>query len=331
MFETNPVDLKDLLDGVKDGKIQLPDFQRSWVWDDERIKGLLVSISRQFPVGAIMTLAADGDVQFEKRPIEGVTLQGNERHERYLLDGQQRLTSLYQTLRHEGPVETQDARGKPIKRLYYIDMCKTLEPSVDPEETFISVPEDKMERTDFGRKIVLDLSTPTLEYQHHMMPTTRIMDDRDWSYKYVAHWKAQGNDHPYGDAYEFSRKFYETVLQNFTHYKLPVINLDKGTSKEGVCTVFEKVNTGAVVLTVFELLTASLASEGFRLRDDWEVRRNRLHGQYGVLKGVNSSNFLQAISLLVTQERRRQWPGSQAAPRYRLQEGRYSRFAIGRL
>ena len=42
MFETNPIDLKDLLDDVEEGKIQLPDFQRGWVWDDERIKSLLV-------------------------------------------------------------------------------------------------------------------------------------------------------------------------------------------------------------------------------------------------------------------------------------------------
>lgn len=52
---------------------------------------------------------------------------------------------------------------------------------------------------------------------------------------------------------------------------MPVINLDKDTSKEGVCTVFEKVNTGGVVLTVFELLTASLAADGFSLRDDWQA------------------------------------------------------------
>lgn len=31
MFETNPIDLKDLLDDVEEGKIQLPDFQRGWV------------------------------------------------------------------------------------------------------------------------------------------------------------------------------------------------------------------------------------------------------------------------------------------------------------
>ena len=76
MFTTHPITLKVLLDEVTDGKIQLPDFQRGWVWDDDRIKGLLVSISRGFPVGAIMTLSADGEIQFQTRPIEGVELNG---------------------------------------------------------------------------------------------------------------------------------------------------------------------------------------------------------------------------------------------------------------
>ena len=51
MFKTNPVSLKELLDDTESGKIQLPDFQRGWVWDDDRIRGLLASISRGFPVG----------------------------------------------------------------------------------------------------------------------------------------------------------------------------------------------------------------------------------------------------------------------------------------
>ena len=41
MFTTNPIQLSVLLDDVHTGKIQLPDFQRGWVWDDERIKDLL--------------------------------------------------------------------------------------------------------------------------------------------------------------------------------------------------------------------------------------------------------------------------------------------------
>ena len=64
-----------------------------------------------------------------------------------------------------------------------------------------------------------------------------------------------------GDPDEFFDKFNEKVLQNFDKYQLPVINLEKETPKEAVCTVFEKVNMGGVALTVFELVTASFAAE----------------------------------------------------------------------
>jgi len=58
-------------------------------------------------------------------------------------------------------------------------------------------------------------------------------------------------------------------LKNFVAYTVPVIILKKETPKEAVCTVFEKVNTGGIVLNVFELLTASFAAHNFRLNLDW--------------------------------------------------------------
>ena len=66
-FKANAFLLKSLLDDIGEGKIRLPDFQRGWVWDDARIKDLLVSISRGFPIGAVMTLDAGGDIQFRRR------------------------------------------------------------------------------------------------------------------------------------------------------------------------------------------------------------------------------------------------------------------------
>ena len=60
-FKTNPVGLEDLLRQCQSCDLQLPDFQRSWVWDDERIRGLIASISQAFPVGALMTLETGGE------------------------------------------------------------------------------------------------------------------------------------------------------------------------------------------------------------------------------------------------------------------------------
>ena len=175
---TNPIQLKNLLAQVGQGALRLPDFQRGWVWDDDRIKGLIASMSKGFPIGAVMTMAANGHVAFSARPIEGAeeTAAGRTPTD-YLLDGQQRLTSLYQALLHPGPVATQTAHGRPIKRRYYIDMRAALEPDRDREEAIASVAEDGRLRGVFGRQILKDLSTPELERERHMIPTERLCDE----------------------------------------------------------------------------------------------------------------------------------------------------------
>lgn len=308
MFVTHPVLLKTLLDNVESARIQLPDFQRGWVWDDDRIRGLLASISRMFPIGAVMTLSAGGPIRFKSRSIEGVEASVGSEAESFLLDGQQRLTSLYQALRHPDPVNTHDSRGRRIKRRYYINMLEALAELVEREEAFISVSEDRRETADFGRRITLDLSTPELEYAQHMMPTERLLDPMQWAMAYLQYWHRPENEHPGGDADEFFRRFNESVLQNFDKYQLPVINLEKETPKEAVCTVFEKVNTGGVPLNVFELTTASFAAEtdNFSLRDDWEQRKQRMYSFSGTLQGVGGDQFLQAVALLKTQESQRE-------------------------
>ena len=47
--ESHDKKLDDLLKMVEDGKAQLPDFQRSWVWDDTKICKLIESITSGFP------------------------------------------------------------------------------------------------------------------------------------------------------------------------------------------------------------------------------------------------------------------------------------------
>lgn len=304
MFKTNEILLKNLIEDVEKGKIQLPDFQRGWVWDDDRIKGLLASVSRGFPMGAVMTLSAGSEIKFRTRPIEGVTPESVGEADVFLLDGQQRLTSLYQALRHPGPVDTHNNRSQRIKRWYYIDMMKALDSDTDREDAIISVPENRQETRDFGRQEVRDLSAPELEYQQHMMPTESLMNPRLWMRGYVSYWQKADPD---WNAFDFFGEFEDKVLAQFSDYQLPVINLEKDTPKEAVCTVFEKVNTGGVTLNVFELATASFAAdaENFSLRDDWSARRQRLYGVAGgVLQGIGGDSFLQTIALLKTQEER---------------------------
>src|SRR3712207_2245760 len=103
-FDINKEPLLDLLRDIKQGKIQLVDFQRSWCWDEERIERVIASVSLGFPVGAVMLLQqGNSAVKFKPRLVEGATLDQPPTPTALILDGQQRLTSLFMSLLSDQP------------------------------------------------------------------------------------------------------------------------------------------------------------------------------------------------------------------------------------
>jgi len=303
-FDSTKKRLADLLRDIVAGKIQLPDFQRGWVWGDQDIRSLLVSIARAFPVGAVMMLEAGGDTRFKVRPIEG--LDPNkikpEDTEQLILDGQQRLTSLTQVLMLQKPVDTRTNTGKPLKRYYYIDIELALAGEEHYENAIIGVDENRVIKENFGRDIKLDLSTPEKEYENFYFPCNQILNANEWEQGLFAHAPAK-----FAQYLEFRTK----ILEEFRQYDVPVIQLSKENKKEAVCLVFEKVNTGGVSLSVFELITATYAADGINLRDEWygnaqdniEGIHQKLSRQR-LLRHVESTEFLQGLTLLHTYEKR---------------------------
>jgi hypothetical protein len=314
-FNTNPFNLNKLLEDCEQGVLQLPDFQRSWVWDEDRIKSLIASISRAFPVGALMSLEAGGPVNFKPRPIEGAPIEAKQvTPQSLLLDGQQRLTSLYQVTLRGKVVETITPKNKKVKRWFYLDIRKCLDSSIDREEAVVGVPEDRVARSIFGRDVILDLSSPEKEYKSLMYPVSQVFDWDRWQDGFDDYWQGEQNK---STRDEF-RTFKRTVLENFKYYLVPVITLDRSTTKEAVCVVFEKVNTGGKALDAFELVTAMYAASGHELRKDWygDDRTKGRHGRFvealrppgtekGIIADVSNTDFLHAISLFHTRDRRR--------------------------
>lgn len=304
-FDSTKRSLPELLKDITTGKIQLPDFQRGWVWDDDHVQSLLVSIARSFPVGAVMLMETGGEVRFQTRPVEGIdpnTVTKEPDH--LILDGQQRLTSLTQAVGLDAPVDTRTAKGKKVRRHYYFDIRMALEGEDCLEDAVVAVDENRQTTKNFGRDVDLDLSTRQLECEQLFFPCDKILDPSDWLQDlFVYHQEAMG------EFLEFQKK----ILGAFSAYQLPVIELKKETSKEAVCLVFEKVNTGGVQLSVFELITASYAAEGYNLRDDWfgsdirkvPSRKARLEN-HELLADVESTDLLQAITLLHTHKRKQE-------------------------
>ncbi len=298
---SNDTELGSLLRDVDCGKMQLPDFQRGWTWDDGRIRGILSSLSQGYPMGAIMCLQYGNEsVRFKYRTIEGVTARGAV-PEYLILDGQQRLTSMYRATFSRDAVDTVTEKKKEIRRYYYFDIVKCLDDNEDRLDAIVSVPEDRKIRTNIGRDIVTDLSSRALEYKEEMFPINIIFDSsacEDWADGYKDYY----NDQAHRERY---KRFRKEIIEIINHYKLPVINLDKRTPREAVCKVFENVNSGGVSLTVFELVTASFATYEFDLRRDWEACREQIWGVHeslntDVLYGVDESAFLTAVTLYTT-------------------------------
>ncbi len=258
-----------------------------------------------------MTLRTGGDLRFLPRPIEGVMFKGDPpKPGRLVLDGQQRLTSLYQALTLPVAIETRDDKRKRIERWYYVDVEMTLGDPVAREEAIIGVPADRQVKSDFGRRIDLDLSTPDKEYANAMFPLHQVFNSDTWMMGWFTFWKYDP-----GKIDMFIR-FKNDFIQTFHTYQIPIIELHQTASKEAVCLVFEKVNTGGVSLTAFELLTATYAADGFNLREDWfgdpkrprdkPGRLTRMASSRRILDALENTDFLQTVTLLYTYARRRE-------------------------
>lgn len=298
-FLTPMYELGKYLSWTRSGEIQLPDFQRGYKWDDERIRQLLITVLRGHPLGAVMLLkTGNAQVRFKPRGIEGVDLAPGTEAKYLLLDGQQRLTSLTQALSGNGAVATKDSRGKLLEQRYLVHMETALSGPDRVDEAVISIPSDGMVRTNFGKTVLLDLSDEDKQREQGYFPCHLL-------YGGYMSWILRLQDRDLGT------EFHERFIVPAATYDIPAIELDEKTDKAAVATVFEKVNIGGLPLNVFELLTAVFAGdadyyrrsgEDFRLNDDWKSTQHAWSG-HSVLASVENTDFLQAATMLATRKR----------------------------
>lgn len=307
MFTADKIDLSKLLEDADDGRLQLPDFQRDYVWGDMDVRSLIASVAKGFPVGALLTLKTGGEVRFKPRLLAGVPSKDS-RPDHLLLDGQQRITSLYQATFSKKAVRTRSPRGTGVDRFYYLDIEKAVSAGEDIEDAIIGVPVNRVMKTRFGRDIILDLSTQEKEFENRMFPLNCAFESTDWFHDWRDYSKGKK------DILDLEKRFERSVVRRIARYEMPIIQLGQENGREAICLVFEKVNVGGKKLDAFELLTAIFAASDFDLRHDWNGPADRSHtGRRGrivgspprdVLTQVASTEFLQACTLLHTRERR---------------------------
>ena len=271
-MEPNPK-LSTFLEEVYNGSIVLPDFQRSFIWEPEDIRQLLVSVLGGYFIGSMLILEGSKDeIPFALRLIEGVDKVNPEAKiasiVKVILDGQQRTTALFYALYE--PNLPLRRRKNPYK--FYLNLDRALKQDWDNAVIAVNLL-DK-------RRLNEIKSNPNI------IPFSEI--------KNIGRIATKFKNHP---------RFEEIIkiVNNFLTYELHVVTLPRNTNSERIVETFERVNRTGKPLSVFDLLTARLFKYGIRLRNLLREAKEK----YTFAKYVSPETILKVIALLRGKELKR--------------------------
>ena len=245
--------LKFFLQMIHNREMALPDFQRDFVWDPFATEELIESIINNFPAGSLLRIKNGTQLLFQPRAVEGAPSLGKDARPSYLiLDGQQRLTSLYQAFYGVGDHK------------YYIDLSG-LEGGKDLEDCVFYM------RTDDGNA---EYGTIPQQAAKLVFPLGKVFSDggfSGWMNKVLKERCKEITEML--DLQKRLSALNEQWIRPIEEYEFPMVTLNEETSGSAVCTIFETLNRTGVKLSVFDLLTARFWAQDLNLRRLWEEAR----------------------------------------------------------
>lgn len=307
IFTPKADQLVDILRGIKLQKVALPNFQRLWVWEPDMVRDLIISVAYRYPAGSLLTMpVTSNNGKFAMRPFEGAGTQLETTPTVMVLDGQQRLTSLFQALYSKDGVTYQ---GR--KYYFYLDIDHLLsDPDGDIEigdpyfeDALFYVVSDK--RT--GKKIRYDnlsaryeLTTREQELENSAIPLYAIFDQHlldEWKSRFLER-KVNGEWQHYPEYQNMWDKLVKPWFTRIQTYPFPVVELRSDMPLSAICHIFEKVNSTGKPLDVFDLATAVLWAKGFELNTRWAQTAKDLRTLFPMQPSLLGTHFLQGLSLL---------------------------------
>lgn len=270
---TDKVKLANLIAKIEKGELLLPDFQRDYGWGEGQITSLIATLLAQYPAGSLMFWNTKRDT-VKTRTIDGApddSKGGNQ--PTLVLDGQQRLTSLWQALH---PAATSKYR-------FFLQMELVLE-AVKAKAAYQGASDQDPRKRDLGswaeklddavlyakqrsKKLSgLDaFYTRDEQISMSLMPVSLLSDAASASterLEWLQDWVKAKNASQEDMTALFS------FTSDFLKYEFPGIYLNESISLDAVCKIFETVNSKAMVLDPYDLLTAKWFYK-IKLRDLW--------------------------------------------------------------
>jgi hypothetical protein len=263
VMEYQPYSIRKILDAVVGGEVRIPAFQRGFVWEMDRVAYLLDSIYKGYPFGSLLFWRTRQQLMTE-RALGTFTLPPPQADYPidYVLDGQQRLTSIFTVFQTE---------LQPAPNSDWADIYFDLQATGNPQDSFFeAIPEG----TEFDSS--------------RFFPMNVLFD----SVKYRA-----ATEHLESEQIAVIDKLQE----KFKEVSIPV-QLLKSEHRSIVAIVFERINHLGVALDTLQLLSAWTWSEEFDLLDKFKELREELadFGFEGV--GDDADLVLNCVSGILTGE-----------------------------
>jgi len=273
LMDVKPDDIRfqELIAGINSNKIQIPPFQRSFVWRPADIRYLLDSIYRGYPIGSFIFWKTTrklphtrnvGNINFEQKEVApGAEIS-------YVLDGQQRITSLF------AAVKGADIDGERFRFLFDLRSKKFLV--------------SKVGYSDINDLINAD--TKNLQISVESVITNSLSAYRQLCRQY-------GENEDYANTLN-------TLFDRFTNYRFSVINVidqninnedGQGEGVKQVVRMFSRINDTGRKLTVVAKMVAKCWGEDFDLR---EVLDN-FYNENKKLITIREETILQASSVIL--------------------------------
>ena len=224
-----------LLTYLKEGTLRVPRFQRDFVWERGKIVALLDSIYKEYPIGSFFLWETTGkyNLFYRDLPELGIVPQKPRPDEKlkFILDGQQRICSLYAAW-HGLKVEFKD--GNKVKLIDCSEICLDL-------DYVKKAPDDNGNQSVFEVKRESDRYIPLYKVlsEEHMSIFRKLTPER--------------------------QDVFEECHRIFTTYPLSVVTV-YNVELNNASVIFERINQGGKKLSLFDLIVASTWGEDFDLK-----------------------------------------------------------------
>ena len=326
LFTPKAEPLIELLPAIHRHKIALPEFQRPWVWEPEMVRDLIISVAYRYPAGSLLTMPLTRD-GFALRPFAGSGDEWKNTPNLLILDGQQRMTSLYQALYSQDGVHYK-------RRIYhfYLDVAILM---ADPDGIDVGEPyfEDALfyvREEKKGRRVRYDALQPKYELttfedelEAGALRLGGIFDNdalTKWKEQYLDRQMTDSDNHTrYQELNRQWDSLVHTWITRIRTYRFPVVDLVGSMPLKAICHIFEKVNSTGVPLDVFDLCNAILWAQGFHLNHTWDKTQKELKKALP-MQPLSGTHFLQGLSLLDSLDRKRTNPDQELAVNCRKQD-----------